>query len=112
MAAEAFYQLNLDRLLWVLTPEPPHKLKKDITPLEHRLDMFKATISNDPDFELSTVDIDRSGPHYAVDTLRILKEDKPDEAWIYLMGGDSLKDFPTWREPVFTIWLGVLPPWG
>jgi len=100
LAAEAFQQLNLDRLLWVLTPEPPHKQIKEITPFQHRLDMLKATISDDPDFELCTVDIDRPGPHYAVDTLRILKEHQPEEAWIYIMGGDSLRDFHTWRNPV------------
>ena len=50
-------------------------------------------------FFLSRVDIDRPGPHYAVDTMRILKEEYPDKELIYLMGGDSLQDLPQWHKP-------------
>jgi nicotinate-nucleotide adenylyltransferase len=98
LASEAYNQLRLDRLLWILTPEPPHKLKREITPLQHRLDMLYAAISDDPSFELCTVDIERPGPHYAIDTVRILQQQQPGEAFIYLMGGDSLIDLHTWRN--------------
>jgi nicotinate-nucleotide adenylyltransferase len=99
LAAEAYHQLDLDRLLWVLTPDPPHKKNKFITPLQQRLDMLRAVLAGDPNFELCLVDINRPGPHYAVDTVRILKEQQSGVEWIYLMGGDSLKDLPTWRNP-------------
>ena len=99
MAAEAYHQLDLERLLWVLTPDPPHKRDKLITPLQHRLDMLRVTIAGDSHFELCPVDINRPGPHYAVDTVRILKEQQPGNDWIYLMGGDSLRDLHTWRNP-------------
>lgn len=99
LAAEAYHQLDLDRLLWVLTPDPPHKKNKYITPLQQRLDMLRATLAGNPNFELCLVDINRPGPHYAVDTVRILKEQQPGVDWIYLMGGDSLKDLHTWRNP-------------
>jgi len=99
LAEEAHHQLGLDRLLWVLTPDPPHKQNKYITPLQHRLDMLRVTIAGDPNFELCPVDIERPGPHYAVDTVRILKEQQPGVAWYYLMGGDSLNDLHTWRKP-------------
>jgi nicotinate-nucleotide adenylyltransferase len=45
------------------------------------------------------VDIDRPGPHYSVDTVEILKNKNPDQALIYLMGGDSLHDLPNWHHP-------------
>jgi len=99
LAAEAYHQLDLDRLLWVLTPDPPHKKNKYITSLQQRLDMLRATLAGNPNFELCLVDINRPGPHYAVDTVRILKEQQPGVDWIYLMGGDSLKDLHTWRNP-------------
>ncbi len=100
LADEALHQLGLESLLWVLTPIPPHKLLQPITPLNHRLDMLTAAIMGNQDFQLSTVDIDRPGPHYAVDTIRILAENHPDIDWVYLMGGDSLMDLPAWRNPV------------
>jgi nicotinate-nucleotide adenylyltransferase len=99
LAAEACNQLHLERLLWVLTPEPPHKLDKNITPIQHRSDMLHVAIAGNPCFELSTVDIDRQGPHYAIDTVRILSEQQPGVEWTYLIGGDSLKDLHTWQNP-------------
>lgn len=98
LAAEARDQLDLDCTIWVLTPDPPHKHGQDIASLAHRLAMVKMAISADAGFQLSQVDIDRPGPHYAVDTVRLLKEQFPEHALIYLMGGDSLQDLPAWYQ--------------
>jgi nicotinate-nucleotide adenylyltransferase len=100
LAAEAGSQLRLDRLLWVLTPDPPHKQGHSISPLEARLEMVQAAIAEDPLFELSRVDIDRSPPHYAVDAVRLLGEANPGADLVYLMGGDSLHDLPSWHRPL------------
>jgi nicotinate-nucleotide adenylyltransferase len=100
LAEEAWHQLGLDRLLWVLTPSPPHKRGQIITPLPLRLDMLRAAIADNPAFELSTVDIDRPAPHYALDTVRLLGMSHPGAELIYLMGGDSLRDLPSWRQPL------------
>ncbi len=99
LAAEAQYQLELDRVLWVLTPAPPHKLPNGITSLEGRLEMLQAAIAGNPFFELSRIDIDRPPPHYAADTVRLLHRQYPDAELTYLMGGDSLHDLPTWYHP-------------
>jgi nicotinate-nucleotide adenylyltransferase len=99
LAAEAHHQLGLDRLLWLLTPDPPHKQGHPITAIEHRLAMLKLAISDDSQFDLSTVDLDRPGPHYALDTIRILAGQYPQADLVYIMGGDSLHDLPTWHRP-------------
>ena len=99
LAAETRYQLGLDRLFWILTPNPPHKLGQPITPLEHRLAMVKLAITGERSFELSTVEMDRPGPHYALDTVKIIAEQNPAADLVYIMGGDSLHDLPTWHRP-------------
>jgi nicotinate-nucleotide adenylyltransferase len=99
LAAEAHAQLGLTRLLWVLTPDPPHKQSNLITPLEHRLAMIKLALEDAPEFELSSVDMDRPGPHYAIDTLKIIARQNPEAGLVYLMGGDSLRDLPQWYHP-------------
>lgn len=99
LAAEARDQLDLDSTIWVLTPDPPHKVGQEISSIEHRLNMIHLAIGEDETFSLSRVDIDRPGPHYTVDTVRILKEQFPDHELIYLMGGDSLQDLPNWYQP-------------
>jgi nicotinate-nucleotide adenylyltransferase len=100
LAGEAQHQLQLDRLLWVLTPDPPHKQGKAILPLEPRLDMLQAALGQDETFELSRVEIDRPPPHYALDTVRLVQQANPGAEVIYLMGGDSLHDLPTWHRPL------------
>jgi nicotinate-nucleotide adenylyltransferase len=98
LAAEAYDQLGLDKVLWVVTPDPPHKHGKEIAPLLCRLNMVEAAIGNFPGFEVSKVEIDRPAPHYAVDTVKILMQMNPRAELVYLMGGDSLFDLPSWYE--------------
>ena len=99
LAADALGQLNLDCILWVLTPSPPHKKHKIISPLAHRLKMVELAIEGNPKFTISRVDIDRPPPHYAVDTMSLLKEHAPSDRLYYLMGLDSLNDVNTWYRP-------------
>ena len=99
LAMEAYDQLQLDKVLWVLAPNPPHKLGKKISSLELRIEMVQAAIDGDDIFEFSSVDIDRPGPHYVLDSMRILREQRPGAELVFLMGGDSLHDLPTWHKP-------------
>ncbi len=98
LASEAAHQFQLSRLLWVLTPDPPHKLERPITPLHHRLEMTKRAIDNDPLFELSQIEINRPGPHYTNDTVKLLAAQEPDADIVLLIGGDSLRDLPNWHQ--------------
>lgn len=97
LAGEAAAQLHLTRLLWVLTPDPPHKQENPVTPLIHRLPMLQAMLAGNPIFELSRIEIDRPGPHYTVDTLHLLAKQEPDAELFLLIGGDSLWNLPSWR---------------
>lgn len=99
VAAEAHSQLQLTRLLWVVAAEPPHKGGQSITSLRERLEMTGLAIHGDPEFELSRIDIDRPGPHYTADTLRLVREAHPGSAIVLVIGGDSLRDLPSWHDP-------------
>jgi nicotinate-nucleotide adenylyltransferase len=99
LAAEALDQLELSRVLWVLTPVPPHKLDQTITALEHRLAMTQLMLDDYPEFELSRVEIDRPGPHYMLETVKVIKTQSPGADAFLLVGGDSLQDLPTWHHP-------------
>ncbi len=99
LASESAYQLNLSRVLWILTPNPPHKDNDPITALEHRLAMLDLTIADNPLFELSRLELERPGPHFSVDTIKQFAVQEPEADIILLIGGDSLHDLPTWRSP-------------
>jgi len=99
LASEAYAALSLHRILWVLTSVPPHKLDQEITSVEDRLAMVRLALEGEPAFELSTVDMDRPGPHYTLDTIKLLSEQHPGDDMVLLIGGDSLHDLPTWHRP-------------
>jgi len=99
LASEAAHQFELTSILWMLAPDPPHKLEQPITPLAHRLEMLKRTIADNPLFEISYLEINRPGPHYTIDTARILSEQEPNADITLLMGGDSFRDLTRWRDP-------------
>ena len=99
LAAAARDELGIDRVLWVLAADPPHKQDRIISPASDRLDMVQAAIAGEPGFELSRVDLDRPGPHWTADTVALLGQQYPGDELVFVMGGDSLKDLPTWGRP-------------
>lgn len=99
LAMECTWQLRLDRVYWVLTPQPPHKPDQRISEIDVRIQMVAAAIYTNPSFELSLIDIRRPAPHYAVDTMKLLRLQHPDDELVYLMGGDSLNELATWHTP-------------
>lgn len=99
LASEAYSALKLTRVLWVLTSIPPHKLDQTITDVNDRLAMVRLALNGEPAFKLSTVDMDRPGPHYTLDTVKLLSIQHPNADMVLLIGGDSLHDLPTWHRP-------------
>jgi nicotinate-nucleotide adenylyltransferase len=99
LAENARVQLELSRVLFVLAGHPPHKPNRPIAPDHHRLAMVQAAIADNPDFAVSSVDLDRTGPHYTVDMLALLRQEHPEAELFFLIGGDSLKQFLSWRDP-------------
>ena len=99
-AEEARVRVNLEKVLFAVAGLPPHKLDEEVTPVEHRLAMVQLGIFSNPDFELSRVDVDRSGPSYTVDTISILQEQwGQGTEMFFILGIDSLVEVPTWHQP-------------
>jgi len=100
MAEEARYQAHLDQVLFVPAGQPPHKVGHVITPWQHRLRMNEIAIASNPAFGISRVDVDRPGPHYSVDMVRLFLAQVPPGAEVFfVVGADSLEDMPTWKNP-------------
>lgn len=99
LAAEVCQQLNLDRLLWVLTPVSPFKRADDLTPLDQRLSMLQLAIADNPKFELSRIEIASPAPYYTVNTMQKLADCYPSASLTLVIGGDSLRDLPRWYRP-------------
>jgi len=100
LAEEARDQLGLSEVRLAPAGRPPHKLELDMTPVADRVRMTELAIADNPSFRLSRVDADRPGPHYTIDMVKLVRDQLPPDAELYfLMGFDSLRDLPKWREP-------------
>ena len=91
--------LDLDGVLWVPAGRPPHKSDQIVSSDHDRLAMLDLALAGSATDEISTIDIDRSGPSYTADTLEILAEHFPNAQLFFLMGEDSLCDLPKWHHP-------------
>ena len=100
VAEEVYAALHLAEMVFVPARQPPHKTREVITAPEHRLAMLELAIASNPHFTISLVDLDRAGPSYTVDTLRLLRKQWGEEIAIYfVIGGDSLEDLLSWHDP-------------
>ncbi len=94
------YELKLDHVLFLPAARPPHKLSQTLAPNADRIRMIELAISPVSDFSVSTIDLERPGPSYTVDTLEELRAlHGPGTELHFLMGMDSLRDFTRWRQP-------------
>ncbi len=92
-------QCGLDRVWFIPAAAPPHKLQRELSSPAHRVEMLRLAIGGHEGFELSTVEIDRGGVSYTIDTIREIRRQQPHAELYLLMGADSLVDLPLWRHP-------------
>jgi nicotinate-nucleotide adenylyltransferase len=97
-ASEVAAVLNLDEVLFVPTGEPYQK--SDVTPTSDRYLMTEIATAANPRFKVSTIDIDRNGPTYTVDTLRDLQRMHPDAQLFFITGADAISSITDWKDSV------------
>jgi nicotinate-nucleotide adenylyltransferase len=98
-AGDAFETLPLDRLVFIPTAVQPLKAQQDCTRAEHRLAMVRLLIGDDPRFDVDSVEIDRGGLSYTVETLSMFTARMPSAELFLLVGADVVRSFAKWREP-------------
>ena len=98
-ATDAFEQLTLDTMVFVPTASQPLKIGRAAADARHRLEMVRLLVEGDTRFDVSTVEVDRAGLSYSVDTLTHFAEKYPAAERFFLVGADVLATFAQWREP-------------
>jgi nicotinate-nucleotide adenylyltransferase len=102
VAEDIRQKLGLGEVLFVPAGRPGLKLKeeKPISAAEHRLAMVRLAVASDPYFKVSTLEIDRPGLSYSIDTVLELKAKLSAGAEIYfIVGPDALAELPRWKDP-------------
>lgn len=99
IAENAYEQLQLDEVRFIPTGRSPHKQGKQITDGAHRLQMVRLAIADNPAFIADDVELRSEELSYSYITLQKLCKSSPDDAFYFIMGGDSLRDFKMWYHP-------------
>jgi nicotinate-nucleotide adenylyltransferase len=108
MAQEALDQLELDRVVLMPVAIPPHKEADEDPGARARVDLCRLAVAGDERFEVSTVEVDRGGASFTVDTLRELHDLEPEHELTFIVGGDMAHSLPAWREPEAVLALATL----
>jgi nicotinate-nucleotide adenylyltransferase len=99
LAEQCREQGNLEQVWFVLAPRPPHKTEQGITRFDQRAEMLQLALAGHPAFRVEEIENELDGPSYTVRTVAELRRRHPDVEFWLLVGSDTLRDLPTWREP-------------
>ena len=99
VAEDARAALELDKVLFIPAGQPWFKSYRKITEAHHRLAMVQLAVKDNPLFDVSDIEVERSGPSYTVDTLQELHELYSDAELIVILGLDALREIDRWHQP-------------
>jgi nicotinate-nucleotide adenylyltransferase len=107
-ASDAIEELALDRLVFVPAAVQPLKASRVTASGAHRLAMVQLTVGDDSRLQTDSVELDRDGLSYTVDTLRDFARRFPSGERYFLVGADVLSSFAQWRDPNIVLELATL----
>jgi len=97
-ASEVQTRFGLDEVVFVPTGQPWQKDAREVSAAEHRYLMTVVATASNPRFTVSRVDIDRPGPTYTIDTLRDLRNQRPEAELFFITGADALAQILSWKD--------------
>ncbi|MFH0839352.1 MAG: nicotinate-nucleotide adenylyltransferase [Candidatus Omnitrophota bacterium] len=99
LAEEALGKLCLDKVIFVPTFIPPHKSDEDLVDPNHRYRLIELAIKDNPNFEISDIELKRRGKSYSIDTLRQFKKRFGKFTKLFFItGSDSLGELFSWKD--------------
>jgi nicotinate-nucleotide adenylyltransferase len=108
MAQEALDQLDLDRVVLMPVAVAPHKEAHEDPGAAARVELCRLAVRGDDRLEVSTLEVQRGGASFTVDTLRELHDLEPEHDLTFIVGGDMAHSLPAWREPEAILDLATL----
>ncbi|MEH7093795.1 nicotinate-nucleotide adenylyltransferase [Neobacillus vireti] len=98
IANEVLSALELDKIWFMPNHEPPHKKKPESVKDEDRLRMLEVAIAGNSAFSIQPIELDRNGPSYTVDTMKLLNAEYPDHQFFFIIGADMIEYLPKWHD--------------
>lgn len=91
-------RFQLNKVIFVPSGHPPHKESSRITEAKHRYLMTVLAVASNPYFEVSGLEIERSGPSYAIDTVQEFRQTYPSDLIYFITGADAILELLTWKN--------------
>lgn len=98
LAQNAFENFKLDKVLFIPAAIQPHKQKREVSPPQVRLHLLQLALEDDDRFDISDIEMKRSGPSYTIDTLHSLQKLYPEARLYFIIGGDNISDIAAWKD--------------
>lgn len=98
IANEVLSALQLDEIWFMPNHVPPHKKRPELVNDEHRLQMLKLAIGGNPAFTIQPLELEREGPSYTIDTMKMIKAEYTDHLFFFIIGADMIEYLPKWHK--------------
>lgn len=97
-AEEIRETFGLDRIYFVPAARPPHRSGDTLVAAPHRLRMVELAVADNPCFQASAVELERTGPSYSVDTIRHFRHELDPASLFFVVGFDAFREIHTWKN--------------
>ena len=92
-------QLDLDKIVFLPTAEPPHSsINKKTISSDIRVELLDLAIHTNPNFEMELYEVEKGGKNYTYNTMKALVDLYPAVDFYFIIGADMIEDLPTWHE--------------
>ncbi|OQB15763.1 MAG: Nicotinate-nucleotide adenylyltransferase [Firmicutes bacterium ADurb.Bin193] len=98
IAENAMQVFALDKVMFIPTGIPPHKVMINVTDKQHRFNMVSLAVKSNTCFEVSNIEVAKDTISYTIDTMTELKKLYPNDLFYYIVGADSLYDMASWKN--------------
>lgn len=98
IASEVMTKLNLSEVWFMPNNIPPHKEHKEYVSNQERVEMLTLAISDQRKFKLQLIELERDGPSYTYDTMKMLQNKYTDKTFYFIIGGDMVEYLPHWQN--------------
>lgn len=98
IANEVLFQLGLDEVRFMPAGIPPHKKISGDTSAQQRQEMVRLAIEDHTGFTLEPIELEKEGPSYTYETIKLLVEREPDAEFHFIIGGDMIEFLPQWYK--------------
>ena len=97
ISLEAMKRMQLQRILWVVARQSPHKDQNTLAPFADRFQKAQKIAADIPNIIVSDIEKQQKLT-YSIETIRLFLRHYPHVHFVWLLGADLMRGFHLWKE--------------